>query len=458
MSKINQLKEQRAAISAELTKILKDTGDNQFSDEATLRLDELNKSYADVTGQLETETRKETALANIARGEQENYQKVAKIAGGKFLNQGPRAECRALAGWLKHHAGVKTSIPMDDVEPFHDIYKKEITLKLPGEFDKRSLLAETRTGTINISAGSQGDYLVPQNVVGSEVERFMKYMFPARSAMTVRSFASGQSFKYPTADGTSMYLQIVSQGTDTNPLVNSQYAMAPVFGQVNFNECPVFSATIPISLEVLQDNVLGEQGLTALVSQLVGTAIGRTYDYSCVTGLGYNGSGSLSGGVLPAALNGVEATGSAVSSTLTYADILKLEGSIDPNYLNMPDCAFIMSNGTKFNLLGVNDNQGRPLFLNYLDPSQGKLIDQVHNHQLWLTPSMADNNSAANSGHNIFMVLAPFSHFLLRQVDEVKIVFNPWQMMSSRYVLLNVEHRFDCNYIGPSNSIAYLST
>jgi HK97 family phage major capsid protein len=97
-----------------------------------------------------------------------------------------------------------------------------------------------------------------------------------------------------------------------------------------------------------------------LVASLLGTRLGRLYNQKCTVGTGVNEpTGIVTASI---ASGNVNIFPSGETSSLSYNDLVNLEGSVDPSYRENPWSKWMFSDAVLKVLKKLVDSTGRPLW------------------------------------------------------------------------------------------------
>ena len=299
---IQSLREERTAKAREYRNIL-DNNSGPLSDEVKAKLDELE---ADITG---IEDR-------IAR-----EQKVLDLEAEKMVVE-------AVAERTK--------------TPSKDLFAKWLR---NGDRGMTSEDWQTIRNTMSTTTASEGGYTVATEVA-TYVMDAMKAFGGMRQVATILRTDQGNPMTWPTSDGTTEVGEILAENAPATDL------------DVSFNtkNLPVYkysSKVVTVPIELLQDsNVDIEAFVRARISQ----RLGRITNTHFTTG---DGSSKPTGLIAAASVGKTGASGQ--TTTVTYADLVDLEHSVDPAY--RVNCKWMFNDATLKSLKKILDSQNRPLWL-----------------------------------------------------------------------------------------------
>lgn len=433
MSNSLQLREQRASLIHQARKLL--DSEPTLSAENQAAWEGLNKEIDSLKDQIVSEERKErqTKLEaelkeTINRTEHATSRVVTSAANDE------RQQMRAFNTWLARVSGFNVS-NRDIVEAENvgvNPYANKFTITLGRN--------EKRTG-LNVGTGSAGGYLVPV-LLNQQIEIFLKYYNTYRQYCRVERTPTGAEWDYPTADATSLSQAIVAEATAATE-------KDPTMGKVVFKSFKYPSKCL-LSKEFITDNIQGE-GIVSTISELLTQVIGRGQASDFTTGAGT----TAPTGLVTAATN----AGSTVKNVASanFDDILTLLYSVDRIY--QKDVALFMSNSTLLSLRTVKDSvNGRYLWSDFMLPVTNSIEERIAGQPVIVQNNMHDFAAGSGSGSGTpFIVAAVPSKFIIRDVNSLELEVNPYDNMNTGQVTIYATMRSDSNYIGPSNSIKFLS-
>lgn len=201
-----------------------------------------------------------------------------------------------------------------------------------------TIQANQSTGT-----GSAGGFSVPPSFLEEIEIAMLAYGYVMGVSRVIRS-AIGSSLPVPTLNDTNNRGRIIAENA---ALTNTALVMASV-------DIPVFmysSDSILMSYQMLQDSILTESTIAALI----GERLGRITNLHFTTG---SGTGQPRGVNTGAVVGRTGATGTTV--TTTYADLVQLQESVDEAYQANARWMFHQNSRRAIKLLV--DGGGRPLW------------------------------------------------------------------------------------------------
>ena len=299
---IQSLREERTAKAREYRNIL-DNNSGPLSDEVKTKLDELE---AGITGIEDRITREQRVLDLEA-------EKVAVEA----VAERTKAPTKDLfSKWLRNGDRGMTS---DDWQAIRN--------------------------TMSTTTPAEGGYTVATEVATYVMEA-MKAFGGMRQVATILRTDQGNPMTWPTSDGTTEVGEILAENASATDL------------DVSFNtkNLPVYkysSKVVTVPIELLQDSNVD---IEAFVRARIAQRLGRITNTHFTTG---DGSSKPTGIIAAASVGKTGASGQ--TTTVTYADLVDLEHSVDPAY--RVNCKWMFHDTTLKALKKLLDTQNRPLWL-----------------------------------------------------------------------------------------------
>lgn len=277
---------------------------------------------------------------------------------------------------------------------------------------------------------SEGGYLVPDSFRDKIVER-KKAFGGLASVVDEITTSDGRSMSWPTVDDTANEGEIVSE--------NGTFASGAdvVFGTANIGAYSYMaggagSTPLRLPLELVQDSAFDIRGL---VSRLLGDRIHRIQAKHLVTG---TGSGQPQG--ILDGLTGVEIA--ADTAGITYADLITFIHSVDPAYRESARWAF--NDKTLAEIRKLVDGNNRPL----LQPSSDGAAagapggETLLGYPVTIDQAFPDFDADSNTTNwGVFGDLR--EGYLVRRVQSIEILVNPWTRQQYRQVEYTAWARMD---------------
>lgn len=299
MSKIKELKERRAALTAEMNAI---TAAVETRSESTLT-DEESKNFAELRAKRDKVIETLRAFEEMEREDMRNAS--AKVAERKADNTAELEE----RAFMKFVAG------------------KELTA------EERTALTMSNSGVI-----------VP-NSIQQDVLIGLQGTYGILSAIDLKYTDDSATMTFPYIIS-SMTLQKVTVGSTTSEGEAQWKGL-----QLSANDFKL--PTIPVSRTLM---LAGGVDARAALVQLFVELIGRGLSSKVIsTGDNTNDFKSI--------LSTVKSATATSSSAITYTDIINLKSKVKAPYNQVGRAVFVMASSTKDALIGMVDKNGRPLYI-----------------------------------------------------------------------------------------------
>lgn len=250
---------------------------------------------------------------------------------------------------------------------------------------------------LGVGTGAAGGFLVPQGFYQRIVASMRAFGGIRDSRSYIFSTASGNQLPIPTTDDTANTGQIIAENTQITTL-------APTYAQRVLGAFMYTSRIILVSLQLLQDSAFNmEQHL----ADIMGTRLGRITNAHFTVGTG----SAQPRGVVTDASSGVVA-GAGNTTTITYANLVATEHSLDPAYRRGAEWMF--HDNTLRALKQLVDGQSRPLWVPGIAVREP---DTILGYRYVVNQDMAV--MAANARSILF---GDFSKFFVRDVLDVQVL------------------------------------
>ena len=411
MSKLKEMREKRAQVHADVTKLLQGAQtaetrsrvDAMLSEVETLGNDIARIERADKLAHIET------AEINQPTGDDKAYRSV----WAEYMQRGvtPKYDKRALSG-DKAAALVAES---------------------RARFEQRD--QEAGTQSISYTQGTAGGYFVPAGFV-QDVDKATAYFAPLLDGTVVRVMetASGQPLPYPKSNdtdqawnvlGEAVQIQQNSTGSGTRRANYSSQGVAAPSGaagdiqvsNVVFGAWKGSTGLIRVSLELLQDSAFSVE---AFLKEAFAVRMGRGYEWFLTQGTGSSQPVGLIPGIQASSAVPVVAAGSSTNdggsstgaNSIGYADIVSLIHSVDPSYRR--GAKFMMHDQTLAHLKTRLDKYGRPLWVPSVREGEP---DRLAGFEYVINQSMPQLAASATT-----MIFGDFSKFIVRKVKDLQVL------------------------------------
>jgi HK97 family phage major capsid protein len=358
--KAKELREQRAALIAEMQDLTNDAGKwNARSDgakseaqaewekkdsqqkalEAQIRAiestDTLTEEMRKVTAPPQPQPGSETAQRQVADTPEERQKRVReKLESTEYRN--------AFFEWARRGDSRCSRTSMDILEGIN---------------------AEARTysGLNTSTSGDAGGYVIPIGFQ-RELEKKMKAYGRMRENCRILNTSTGNTLDWPTMDDTGNSGEFLAEA-------NAVSQLNPTFGQIQFTSNLASSKQVLVSVQLLQDSAFD---LEAELSEAFAIRLGRILNNKYTVG---NGSGcpkglvySIQNDSVPNTVNAVGSnsndgiSGNTEANSVGSDDLDNLISAVDPAYRTGPKTMFMMHWKTIDFLRKVKDKYGRPLW------------------------------------------------------------------------------------------------
>lgn len=200
---------------------------------------------------------------------------------------------------------------------------------------------------LSVGTAGAGGYTVPVNMA-NQIEQaekeFGAMLQDGVAQMLVTD--NGQSIPYPTSNDTSNVGEQLGENTAT-----AEQDIA--FGQVPIDAYMYSSKLVRVSFQLLEDRAFN---LEAFLARNLGERIGRIVNQRLTTGTG----SSQPNGIVTASVLGKTGT-TGQTTSVTYADLVDLEHSVDPAYRMR--AKWMMHDSSLKVVKKLLDSQNRPLWM-----------------------------------------------------------------------------------------------
>jgi HK97 family phage major capsid protein len=288
--------------------------------------------------------------------------------------------------------------------------------------DREILSSRTRKESRDVSEGnvinqlgsfSSLGYFVPAGFV-YDVETATKYYAPLLDGgnFTVMDTATGQVLPYPTSNDTTSQAQLVTEaGITTEEDVSA--------GHINFGAYKFSSGLVKASIELIQDSAFP---LESWLAGNFGRRFGRTFEYMFTQGEGVTSgepTGLLTavatgGGTPIIAAGSSETTGGAQTgaNSVGYSDLVNLEHAVDPSYRR--GAKFMFHDNTLSAIQRIIDKYGRPLWV----PGVASGVpDRILGYEYIINQSMPQIAAS-----NVTVAFGDMSKMLVRRVRDFSVL------------------------------------
>lgn len=284
----------------------------------------------------------------------------------------------------------------------------------------RAFEAYVRTGIVNqdiaelraqeAGVPSEGGYLVPDGFRQRLVERLRAF---GGLSTAVEEFTtdSGSPLEWPTVDDTANKGEIVDEEATFAAGVDLTFGTATL-GAYKYASGGAGNLPLKVSVELAQDSAFDIEGFLA---KALSTRIARKQSDHWVVGTGTGQPLGITHGK-----TGVEIA--ADTAGITYADLVRFKHRVDPEYRNMPGCAWAFNDATAGLIEGLVDANGRPLLREANDSiASGQDVPTLLGYPVYIDQSFPDITVANNTiNWGVFGNLR--EAYVIRRIKEVQLV------------------------------------
>lgn len=249
-----------------------------------------------------------------------------------------RNQATAVDGFCRRAMGLPT-------EPRHDAAMDEDRQAIKVRLRSARQLREARVQQSGPGHDTEGGFAAPGDEFASSYELALDSVSSLRKHATVIRTVSGRDFRWVEIDDTNTEAEII---TETTPAGEDDVE----FGVRIFRHFLLSSRPVRASSSLIED---GGTLFTGELGRLLGRRIGRKQNRLFSVG---NGSNEPHG-LMTAAPVGVTA---ALADSVTADELLGLMFSVDSSYRESPNCAWFLHSDSMQAILGLKDNDGRPVY------------------------------------------------------------------------------------------------
>lgn len=379
-SQIKELRAKRASLAAEARSILDGATDGTLTTEQQTRFDALHAEIEQLRSRIESEERQMDLDAELAAPQEVRSRTADGAETGREVSGDERA-----AAQLRYS------------EAFGRAIRGQATSDDRHVMQARAAALTPEQRALSVGSDSAGGYAVPEGFANQLTEAMLAFGGMRASRATVLNTMSGATLPYPTTNDTANAGAILAE----NAQVTEQDT---TFGVVNIGAFMYTSKLVRVSLQLLQDSAFD---MEAYLARMLGTRVARITNTHFTTG---TGSGQPSGVVTGAALGKAGASGQV--ATVTYADIVDLQHSVDPAYRT--DAEWMFADSTLKALKKLVDGEQRPLWAPGIAVKEP---DTILSHRYVINQDVAAMAASAKS-----ILFGDFSQYLIRDVTGADLL------------------------------------
>ncbi len=248
-----------------------------------------------------------------------------------------------------------------------------------GDVSEMRMGSDREARALGVGTGSAGGYLVPSEFRRELIETMVTFG-GVRAVASHVDTETGANLPWPTVNDTANVGAILAE--------NTQVAEQDVvLGTADLDAYMYTSKLVRVSLQLIQDSGFDvEQWLQGALA----TRIARIQNTHFTTGTGT----AQPLGIATSPTTGVTA---ASQTAVTYDELVSLESSVDPEYIQGPGVGFMMNTTTLATIRKLKDTTNRPL----LEPDvQAGAPRSLLGHKVFVNQAMS--NMAASTKPVLF--------------------------------------------------------
>ena len=321
----------------------------------------------------------------------------------------------------------KPTAAVDELRAFLDASlrgeKVVLEVNIEGARRERELLRAGASAeeirALAYDTGSSGS-VVPTTLARSLYEYMEASNGIFRAPTTKLNTSSGEQLELPRLAAHAIATQVSGQGT-------TLAGTDPTFAKMTLNAYK-YGELVVVASELVQDSVVD---IGSFLGRDIGRALGRVIATDLVTG---SGSGKPNGIMTAIVGSGTIATGGSLI-TPTVEKLIDLQYSVNDEYRNSPDAAWLMNDSTAGTLRKLRDGAGGTVGAFLWQPSLTQGIIGGQPDRLLDKPVYTDPNVQAAGSNNKTVAFGDMSAYYVRTVGNPVI-----ESDASRY--------FDTDQIG----------
>jgi HK97 family phage major capsid protein len=312
-------------------------------DQAGVILTKAKTENRDLSGEERQEFEKRHAAGDKAKAQIDMY--VKQLEAERELRNAPKDGNRA-----GRETGRDDTTPTErrnsDDKAFNAYLRGNLSPELRNSLVYDAVLNTAEARALSAGTAGTGGATVPEGFV-RELEVALKSYSGVLQAATIFDTSTGETLPYPSMNDTDHEGAIVGENTETTTTDD------PDFAAVNFGAYMYGSGPIRVSLQLINDSAFNVE---QIIRNAAAERIGRRLNPGLTTG---NGS-TAPQGIVTGAVSGHTA---ASGYTISYADLINLQHSVDPAYREGPGVGWMFHDNIFKAIRLLTDNYGRPLFV-----------------------------------------------------------------------------------------------
>ena len=256
---------------------------------------------------------------------------------------------------------------------------------------------------LSTNLGTSGGFTLPVSFNASIERAMLDYSGVLQAPVDVLTTTSGEDILWPSVDDTA------NAGASIEENVSAS-SVDPVFSQNVLRAYLGTTGSVQVSNTILQDSGIP---MESLLSDFLAERAGRRMNVQLTTGTGNNQPQGIVTGATASSFS------SASSSTISYANLVDVQHSVDPAYRASGSVGWMLSDLTLKALRKIVDADGRPAWMpamsaSLTDGAPGLLLG----NRYFINQNMS--NLGAATGTKI-VLFGDFSKYKVRRVGQIAI-------------------------------------
>lgn len=281
--------------------------------------------------------------------------------------------------------------------------------------------------------GSEGGYLVPEEMANRMVDRLLSFGGVMKAA-EVMNTSNGNTITWPDLNDTANEGELVAENAAAASGADLAFTKHEI-GAYRFDSVGTGGSPLRVSRELLEDSMFN---IAAMIEKKLPQRIMRHVSGKFINGTGANEPQGLLYG-----LTGIEIN--ADTDGITFPDLIDFIHSVDPAYRELNNCSWVMNDTTWGLIEQMVDSAGNPLWTN---AGGGQTIGEANTSprlkgypvvidQACLDIVVADNT--VNWG--AFGDIA--EGFVIRLVSTPSVLVDPYTRMANGQIQYVASQRMD---------------
>lgn len=379
MTKLQQLRESRAALTLQAREIIDKSADENrpLGAHETQTLDNIYETI----DKIDADVKRVEKQAAIEGAAQQSVEQRADKSGQSLVGATDSAE-KEMKAFLSYLQGGIENVP----EEMRTWAKSRI-----GQVQ----------GALSVGTNTSGGFTVPQEFMRM-LETALKAYGGMRNVATVFPTETGADMPFPSANDTNNVATILAENTQAASNVD------PLFNQVIFKSWMYVTPIILVSEQLIQDSAFD---MAAWLAGAMGDRLGR----------GQNAHFSTTGNGTSQPLGLTSATGAPVSTAATgnaagytYDALVNFQHTVDPAYRN--NATWMGSDSALRAIRLIKDTQGRPIFV----PGYEVGVPGGAPDSLLGRPFVVNQDIAAPAANARSLVFGNLSKYYIRDVTTIQ--------------------------------------